>query len=313
MFPSFVFWTSDGFYRHLVEWKTCLGSASPQAQKHKSLPLEHVWGKLGKIRAYGEIYMAYSWYVILQPQYGDALVVFRSLGYCQQDTEQTQLKCRHGPTWAMNKLSMSSCVWTQDRDSCLRVVLPAHWRPFLDLFQLNPMHRASLDSQKCSVTLDLAANSPCWSNTKPHLDLMIYEAVLKEKIVVGDVVYIEANASVIKVKFEPIFKPTCLLNWVILASRPLRRIHCIIWLESKTFVPLPKVNLHKRKELVQDNITLGNHHQLTSSRLQKDQDIVSVKCLSHGFSRLSIPGQTEVTASSVERSNMLFSRDFTLG
>lgn len=35
------------------------------------------------------------------------------------------------------------------------------------------------------------------------LDPSIYEAILKEKIVVGDVIYIEANTGAVKVSIEP--------------------------------------------------------------------------------------------------------------
>ena len=40
-----------------------------------------------------------------------------------------------------------------------------------------------------------------------RLDPTIYEAILKEKIVVGDIIYIEANISAIKVSPHPSFQP----------------------------------------------------------------------------------------------------------
>lgn len=40
-----------------------------------------------------------------------------------------------------------------------------------------------------------------------RLDPGIYEAILKEKIVVGDVVYIEANTGAVKVEYSP--SPHC--------------------------------------------------------------------------------------------------------
>ncbi|KAF8189645.1 RuvB-like helicase 1 [Pholiota molesta] len=67
-----------------------------------------------------------------------------------------------------------------------------------------------------------------------RLDPTIYEAILKEKIVVGDVVYIEANTGAVKRVGR---------SDAYAASYDL---------ESETYVPLPKGDVHKRKELVQD-------------------------------------------------------------
>jgi len=89
-----------------------------------------------------------------------------------------------------------------------------------------------------------------------RLDPGVYEAIMKERIVVGDVVYIEANTGAVKrvgrsdayaTEFD---------------------------LESETYVPLPKGDVHKRKELVQDL----NLHDLdaANARPQGGQDIMSV-------------------------------------
>ncbi|KIJ26942.1 hypothetical protein M422DRAFT_236317 [Sphaerobolus stellatus SS14] len=89
-----------------------------------------------------------------------------------------------------------------------------------------------------------------------RLDPAIYEAILKEKIVVGDVVYIEANTGAVKrVGRSDAYASS-------------------YDLESETYVPLPKGDVHKRKELVQD-VTLGDL-DAANARPQGGQDIMSV-------------------------------------
>merc|ERR1711998_654868 len=88
------------------------------------------------------------------------------------------------------------------------------------------------------------------------LDPSIYEAIQKEKITCGDVIYIEANSGAVKrvgrsdsyaTEFD---------------------------LEAEEYVPLPKGDVHKKKEIVQD-VTL---HDLdtANAKPQGGQDIVSV-------------------------------------
>lgn len=102
-----------------------------------------------------------------------------------------------------------------------------------------------------------------------RLDPTIYEAILKEKIVVGDVVYIEANSGAVKRVGR---------SDAYAASYDL---------ESETYVPLPKGDVHKRKELVQD-VTLGDL-DAANARPQGGQDIMSV------MGSLVKSGRTEVT------------------
>jgi len=66
-------------------------------------------------------------------------------------------------------------------------------------------------------------------------------------------------------------------------------------LESETYVPLPKGNVHKRKELVQD-VTLGNL-DAANARPQggQDLDIMSV------MGSLVKSGRTEVTEKTTTR------------
>merc|ERR1719265_1205570 len=84
----------------------------------------------------------------------------------------------------------------------------------------------------------------------------IFEGIQKEKVSVGDVIYIEANSGAVKrvgrsdayaTEFD---------------------------LEAEEYVPIPKGDVHKKKEIVQD-VTL---HDLDSAnaRPQGGQDIMSV-------------------------------------
>ncbi|KAG1674724.1 hypothetical protein FOA52_013559 [Chlamydomonas sp. UWO 241] len=88
------------------------------------------------------------------------------------------------------------------------------------------------------------------------LDPTIYDALTKEKVQPGDVIYIEANSGAVK-----------------------RVGRCDAYatefdLEAEEYVPLPKGDVHKKKEIVQD-VTL---HDLDSAnaRPQGGQDIMSV-------------------------------------
>ncbi|TFK65083.1 RuvB-like helicase 1 [Pluteus cervinus] len=101
------------------------------------------------------------------------------------------------------------------------------------------------------------------------LDPSIYESILKEKIVVGDVIYIEHNTGAVKrVGRSDAYASS-------------------YDLESETYVPLPKGDVHKRKELVQD-VTLGDL-DAANARPQGGQDIMSV------MGSLVKTGRTEVT------------------
>ncbi|KAI0274003.1 RuvB-like helicase 1 [Russula aff. rugulosa BPL654] len=102
-----------------------------------------------------------------------------------------------------------------------------------------------------------------------RLDPTIYEAILKEKILVGDVIYVEANTGAVKrVGRSDAYASS-------------------YDLESETYVPLPKGDVHKRKELVQD-VTLGDL-DAANARPQGGQDIMSV------MGSLVKSGRTEVT------------------
>ncbi|KAJ8080494.1 RuvB ATP-dependent DNA helicase pontin [Marasmius tenuissimus] len=102
-----------------------------------------------------------------------------------------------------------------------------------------------------------------------RLDPTIYEAIMKEKIVVGDVIYIETQTgSVKRVGRSDAYASS-------------------YDLEAETYVPLPKGDVHKRKELVQD-VTLGDL-DAANARPQGGQDIMSV------MGSLVKSGRTEIT------------------
>jgi RuvB-like protein 1 len=89
-----------------------------------------------------------------------------------------------------------------------------------------------------------------------RLDPSIYESIMKERVTIGDVVYIEANTGAVKrvgrsdayaTEFD---------------------------LEAEEYVPLPKGEVHKRKEVVQD-VTLHDL-DMANAKPQGGQDIMSV-------------------------------------
>merc|ERR1712216_689064 len=101
------------------------------------------------------------------------------------------------------------------------------------------------------------------------LDPSIYEALQKEKIVPGDVIYIEADSGAVKRvgrsdSFATEFD-----------------------LEAEEYVPLPKGDVHKKKEIVQD-VTLHDL-DIANAKPQGGQDIMSV------MNNMLKPRKTEVT------------------
>jgi RuvB-like protein 1 (pontin 52) len=89
-----------------------------------------------------------------------------------------------------------------------------------------------------------------------RLDPSIYEALQKEKVNVGDVIYIEANNGAVKrVGRSDVY-----------ASE--------FDLEADEYVPVPKRAVHKKKEVVQE-VTLHDL-DMSNARPQGGQDILSV-------------------------------------
>lgn len=102
-----------------------------------------------------------------------------------------------------------------------------------------------------------------------RLDPSIYEALQKEKVSIGDVIYVEANTGAVKrVGRSDAY-----------ASE--------FDLEADEYVPIPKGDVHKKKEIVQD-VTLHDL-DIANARPQGGQDIMSM------MGQLAKPKKTEIT------------------
>jgi len=91
---------------------------------------------------------------------------------------------------------------------------------------------------------------------KLKLDPAIYDGLQKEKVSVGDVIYIEANSGAVK-RFGRSDAYATEYD-----------------LEAEEYVPLPKGDVHKRKEVVQD-VTLHDL-DMANAKPQGGQDIMSM-------------------------------------
>jgi len=101
------------------------------------------------------------------------------------------------------------------------------------------------------------------------LDPTIYESLQKERIESGDVIYIEANSGAVK---------------RVGRSDAFATEHD---LEAEEYVPLPKGDVHKKKEIVQD-VTLHDL-DVANARPQGGQDIMSM------MGQVMKPKKTEIT------------------
>mmetsp|Transcript_12366 Transcript_12366/g.16042 ORF Transcript_12366/g.16042 Transcript_12366/m.16042 type:complete len:456 (-) Transcript_12366:2038-3405(-) len=101
------------------------------------------------------------------------------------------------------------------------------------------------------------------------LDPSIYDGLQKEKVAVGDVIYIEANSGAVKrVGRSDAFSTE-------------------FDLEAEEYVPVPKGEVHKKKEIVQD-VTLHDL-DVANAKPQGGQDIVSL------MGQMMKPKKTEIT------------------
>jgi RuvB-like protein 1 (pontin 52) len=101
------------------------------------------------------------------------------------------------------------------------------------------------------------------------LDPSIYESLQKERVEIGDVIYIEANSGAVKRQGR---SDTFATEFD---------------LEAEEYVPLPKGDVHKKKEIVQD-VTLHDL-DVANARPQGGQDILSM------MGQLMKPKKTEIT------------------
>lgn len=101
------------------------------------------------------------------------------------------------------------------------------------------------------------------------LDPSIYESLQKERVTPGDVIYIEANSGAVKRVGRSDAYAT------------------EYDLEAEEYVPLPKGDVHKKKEIVQD-VTLHDL-DLANARPQGGHDVMSM------MNQLMKPKKTEIT------------------
>ncbi|CCI46358.1 unnamed protein product [Albugo candida] len=102
-----------------------------------------------------------------------------------------------------------------------------------------------------------------------RLDPSIYEALQKEKVATGDVIYVEANnGSVKRVGRSDAYATE-------------------FDLDAEEYVPIPKGDVHKKKELIQD-VTLHDL-DIANARPQGGQDILSM------MGQMMKPKKTEIT------------------
>lgn len=101
------------------------------------------------------------------------------------------------------------------------------------------------------------------------LDPSIYESIQKERVQAGDVIYIEANSGAVKRQGRSDTYAT------------------EFDLEAEEYVPLPKGDVHKKKEIIQD-VTLHDL-DVANARPQGGQDIMSM------MGQLLKPKKTEIT------------------
>ncbi|KAK4954701.1 RuvB ATP-dependent DNA helicase pontin [Elasticomyces elasticus] len=117
---------------------------------------------------------------------------------------------------------------------------------------------------------------------KLRLDPSIYEAITKERVRLGDVIYIEANTGAVKrVGRSDTFATE-------------------FDLEAEEYVPIPKGDVHKKKEVVQD-VTLHDL-DIANSRPQGGQDVMSM------MGQLMKPRKTEITEKLREEINKVVNR-----
>lgn len=101
------------------------------------------------------------------------------------------------------------------------------------------------------------------------LDPSIYESLQKEKVQCGDIIYIESNSGAVKRQGR---SDTFATEFD---------------LEAEEYVPLPKGDVHKKKEIIQD-VTLHDL-DVANARPQGGQDILSM------MGQLMKPKKTEIT------------------
>ncbi|KAI8904436.1 TIP49 C-terminus-domain-containing protein [Gorgonomyces haynaldii] len=139
-----------------------------------------------------------------------------------------------------------------------------------EVTELNPVEQENvLGGYSKTVSHVIIGLKTVKGSKQLKLSPVIYENIQKENVTVGDVIYIEAvNGSVKRVGRSDSF-----------ASE--------YDLEAEEYVPVPKGEVHKKKEVIQD-VTLHDL-DVANARPQGGQDILSV------MSQLTKPKKTEIT------------------
>lgn len=139
-----------------------------------------------------------------------------------------------------------------------------------EITQLKPIESESPEAGfEKSVTHVLIGLKTTKGTKSLKLDPSIYESLQKEKVMVGDVIYIEANSGAVKRvgrsdSFATEFD-----------------------LEAEEYVPIPKGDVHKKKEIVQD-VSLHDL-DMANANPKGGQDITSI------LGSMMKPTKTEVT------------------
>lgn len=139
-----------------------------------------------------------------------------------------------------------------------------------EVTQLKPIQSESPEAGfEQSVTHVLIGLKTTKGTKSLKLDPSIYESLQKEKVMVGDVIYIEANSGAVKRvgrsdSFATEFD-----------------------LEAEEYVPIPKGDVHKKKEIVQD-VSLHDL-DMANANPKGGQDITSI------LGSMMKPTKTEVT------------------
>ncbi|CAD0111351.1 unnamed protein product [Aureobasidium uvarum] len=128
---------------------------------------------------------------------------------------------------------------------------------------------ALMENFRRAIGLRVHETKEVYEGEKLRLDPSIYEAIQKERVRVGDVIYIEANTGAVKrVGRSDAFATE-------------------FDLEAEEYVPVPKGEVHKKKQVVQD-VTLHDL-DIANARPQGGQDVMSM------MGQLMKPRKTEIT------------------
>lgn len=139
-----------------------------------------------------------------------------------------------------------------------------------EVYELNPVEASNMSTSGEKVISNVIIGLRTSKGSKQlKLDPSIYDSIQKEKVEVGDVIYIEAGSGTVKRQGRSDVYAT------------------EFDLETDDYVPLPKGLVHKKKEVVQD-VTLHDL-DVSNARPQGGRDVISM------MGQLMKPKKTEIT------------------